>query len=138
MLQVLRKRLVGELFGDAEDVAATFDPTFTVMMHAGETPITLPGGTIAEGVRVQAAAGVLMWTELDDRVIDGESIAVSGLMLNLHLTEHTLSSTPIGLFLRFSGQRMVSEVAFMGGSTTADVSAEPMPSVDALRAHLGL
>ena len=34
MLQVLRKRLVGELFGDAEDVAATFDPTFTVMMHS--------------------------------------------------------------------------------------------------------
>ncbi len=136
-LTALRKRLVGELFGDADDVAATLDPAFEVVMHSGETTVTLPGPAIAEGVRAQAAAGVLMWTELDDLVIDAESIAASGATLTLQLTQGTLSTVPVGLFLRFSGGRMISEVVFICGSTeTTDVSTEEMPSVDALRAHL--
>jgi hypothetical protein len=136
LVQVLRKRLVGELFGDAEVVAATFDPAFTVVMHSGETPLTLPGDAIAKGVQAQAATGVLMWTELDDLIIERETIAASGEMLNLHLSQRTLTTTPIGLFLRFKSQRMISEVAFMGAPISIDVSAEPMPIVDGLRAQL--
>ena len=105
-------------------------------MHSGETTVTLPGSVIAEGVAAQAASDALMWTEFDDFVVDGDTIAVSGVMLTLQLTERTLASTPVGLFLRFSGDRMTSEVAFMGTSETADLSTKEMPSVDTLRAVL--
>ena len=105
-------------------------------MHSGGTTVTLPGSMIAEGVAAQAAAGALMWTEFDDFVVDGNTIATSGVMLTLLLIDQSLITTPVGLFLRFSGDRMVSEVAFMGTPETADVSTQEMPSVDALRAAL--
>jgi hypothetical protein len=135
-MKALGKRLVGELFGETEYVAATLDPAFEVVMHSGGTTVTLPGSMIAEGVAAQAAAGALMWTEFDDFVVDGDKIATSGVMLTLLLTEQTLTTTPVGLFLRFSGDRMTSEVAFMGTSETADLSTQEMPSVDALRSAL--
>ena len=116
--------------------ASTLDPTFEVVMHTGGTTVTLPGSVIAEGVAAQAAAGALMWTEFDDFVVDGDTIATSGVMLTLLLTDQTLTSTPVGLFLRFSLDRMTSEVAFMGPSETAELSTQEMPSVDALRAAL--
>jgi hypothetical protein len=100
-LKALGKRLVGELLGETEYVAATLDPAFEVVMHSGGTTVTLPGNVIAEGV-----------------------------------AEQTLTSTPVGLFLRFSGDRMTSEVAFMGTPETADLSTQEMRSVDALRAAL--
>jgi hypothetical protein len=62
-LKSLRQCLVGELFGDAADVAATFDPAFEVLSHGGERSVRIPGSAIAEGVRDRAAAGVLMWTD---------------------------------------------------------------------------
>jgi hypothetical protein len=136
LVQTLRRRLLGELFGDADAVTTTLDPAFAVVMHVGDTSITLPGSAIADGVRAQAAAGVLMWTEFDDLVVDGDSIAASGAMVNLDLTEQSLRTTPVGLFLRFSGGLMISEVAFMGASSVADVSAERMPSVETLRTQL--
>jgi hypothetical protein len=134
--KALGKRLVGELLGETTYVAATLDPTFEVVMHTGGTTVTLPGSVIAEGVAAQAAAGALMWTEFDDFVVDGDTIATSGVMLTLLLTDQTLTSTPVGLFLRFSGDRMTSEAAFMGPSETAELSTQGMPSVDALRAAL--
>jgi hypothetical protein len=135
-MKALGKRLVGELLGETEYVAATLDPAFEVVMHSGGTTVTLAGKVIAEGVAAQAAAGVLMWTEFDDFVVDGDTIATSGVMLTLQLSERTLATTPVGLFLRFSGDRMISEVAFMGTSETADLSTQEMPSVDVLRAAL--
>lgn len=118
-------------------MAATFDPTFEVVMHNGETTVTLPGSAIAEGVAAQAAAGVLMWTELDGVVIDGNLIAASGTMLTLQLTQRILSSVPVGLFVRFRDGRMTSEVVFVCGSEeTIDVSMQEMPSVVALRTGL--
>jgi hypothetical protein len=135
-MKALGKRLVGELLGETEYVAATLDPAFEVVMHSGGTTVTLAGGVIAEGVAAQAAAGALMWTEFDDFVVDGDTIATSGVMLTLLITAQTLTTTPVGLFLRFSGDRMISEVAFMGTSETADLSTQEMPSVRALRAAL--
>ena len=135
-LKALGKRLVGELLGETEFVTATLDPAFEVVMHSGGTAVTLPGSVIAEGVAAQAAAGVLMWTEFVDLVVEGDSIAASGAMLTLRLIECDLGSTPVGLFLRFKGGRMTSEVAFMGAADIADVSAQEMPSVDVLRATL--
>jgi hypothetical protein len=135
-MKALGKRLVGELLGETTYVAATLDPGFEVVMHSGGTTVALPGSVIAEGVAAQAASGVLMWTEFDDFVVDGDTIATSGVMLILQLTERTLATTPVGLFVRFSGDRLTSEVAFMRTSETADVSTQEMPSVDALRAAL--
>jgi hypothetical protein len=134
--RALGKRLVGELLGETAYVAATLDPAFEVVMHSGGTTVTLPGSVIAEGVAAQAAAGALMWTEFDDFVVDGDTIATSGAMLTLLLTDQTLTTTPVGLFLRFSGDRMTSEVAFMGTSETAELSMQEMPSIDDLRAAL--
>jgi hypothetical protein len=74
--------------------------------------------------------------EFDDFVVDGDTIATSGVMSTLLITAQTLTTTPVGLFLRFSGDRTISEVAFMGTSETADLSTQEMPSVDALRAAL--
>ncbi len=135
-MKALGQRLVGELLGETEYVAAALDPTFEVVMHSGGTTVTLPGSMIAEGVAAQAAAGALMWTEFDDFVVDGDTIATSGVMLTLLLIDQSLITTPVGLFLRFSADRMTSEVAFMGTPETADVSTQEMPSVDALRAAL--
>jgi len=55
-----------------------------------------------------------MWTEFHDFVVDGD----------------------VGLFVRFRGDVMMSEVVFMGATQTTDVATQEMPSVDALRAAL--
>jgi hypothetical protein len=65
-LKSLRKRLVGELFGDTDAVAATFAPAFEVVIHSGESTVTLPGSVIAEGVRGEAA------TRLARRALDAD------------------------------------------------------------------
>jgi hypothetical protein len=136
-LNAFRKPLVGELLGDTNQVAETFDPAFEVVMHSGDTTVTLPGSVIVESVRGEAAAAVVMWTEFDDLVIDGDSIPANGALLRLPLPQRTLSSVPVGLFVRFKGGRMISEVVFKCGPTeTIDVSTQEMPSVHALRAGI--
>ncbi|HTI76057.1 MAG TPA: hypothetical protein VL634_13765 [Mycobacterium sp.] len=130
------KRLVGELLGESGYVAAALDPAFEVVMHIGGTTVSLPGSAIVEGAPGQAAAGVLMWTEFGDFVVDADTIAASGTMMSLQLTERTLTTTSVGLFVRFRGDVMTSEVVFMGAAQTTDMSAQEMPSVDALRAAL--
>ena len=136
-LDALYTRVVGELLGDAEAVATTLDPAFELVMHSGDGTFALPGNAIVEGVRATGSAGVLMWIEIDDLVIDGETIAGQGAMLTLQLAQRTLSTAPLGLFLRFSGERMIAEVVFMGAAAEpADVSALHVPTVDGLRSQL--
>ena len=136
-LDALHKRIVGELLGDAEAVATTLDPAFELVMHSGDGTFTLPGNAIVEGVRATGAAGVLMWIELDDLVIDGETMAGQGAMLTLQVAQRTLSTAPLGIFLRFSGERMIAEVVFMGASAEpADVSSLDVPTVDDLGIQL--
>ena len=135
-LDGLRKRIVGELIGDADAVAETLDPAFELVMHSGDRTFTLTGGAIVDGIRATAAAGVLMWLELDDLVIDGETIAGYGAMLTLQTTQRTLGTAPLGLFLRLREGRMISEAVFVGGATETEVAEDAMPSVAALRAQI--
>ena len=136
LLTIFRRRLIGELFGDPDAILATLDTAFKIVIHVGDASVTLPGTAYADGVGVQATSGMLMWTEFDDLLVDSAAIAAGGALLNLHLEERTLRSSPIGLFLRFSGDRMASQVVFMGAADVTDVSAYAMPSVESLRAQL--
>jgi hypothetical protein len=135
-LAVLRARLVAELFGDVDAVAATLDPGFELVMHSRGTTLTLPGSAVLKGVETQKASGVLMWSEFDDLVADQSLIAASGRLCSLAVRERALSTMPLGLFLRFTRAHMTSEVAFIGEAQTAVIAEEVMPSVERLRAHL--
>lgn len=63
---MLRVRLLGELFGDADMGAATLAPDFELVMNTGTSTATLAGSAVVQGLGVQSASGVLMWTEFDD------------------------------------------------------------------------
>jgi hypothetical protein len=136
LIAVLRKRLIGELLGDAEAVAATLDASFELVMHTGGTTATLPASAVVRGVGMQAASGVLMWTEFDDLIADNNVVAGHGRLCSLLASEGGLTTAPIAVFLRFSGDRMTSEVAFMGEGTTEVIDHEALPSPEALRKQL--
>jgi hypothetical protein len=138
LIAVLRVRLLGELFGDADAVAATLEPDFELVIHTGATTATLPGSAVVQGVESQAASGVLMWTEFDDLVTDNDVVAGSGLLCNLLLGECALTTMPVAAFLRFTGDRMNSEVAFMGQAKTEVIEQDALPSPEALRRKLDL
>ena len=136
-LASLRIRLIGELLGHPEKLSSTFDPAFEVVMHIGDTVMSLPGSVIVEGICEHVVGGALMWTEFDDLIVDDGTLAASGAMLRLQVSERTLRTTPVALFVRYRGGRMVSEVVFMGGSTDVPVApTEKTPSRDVLAAQL--
>lgn len=136
LIAVLRERLLGELFGDADAVAATLDPAFELVLHTGGTTATLPGSAVVGGVGIQAASGVLMWTEFDDLIADNDVVAGHGRLCTLLVSEHGLTTAPIAVFLRFTGDRMTSEVAFMGQATTEVIEQGALPSPETLRSQL--
>lgn len=136
LIAALRERLLGELFGDADAVAATLDPDFELVMHTGGTTMTLPGSAVVRGVGIQAASGVLMWTEFDDLIADNDVVAGHGRLCTLLASEHGLTTAPIAVFLRFIGDRMTSEVAFMGEAITQVIEQGALPSPEALRKQL--
>jgi hypothetical protein len=45
---------------------------------------------------------------------------------------------PVAVFLRFTGDRMKSEVAFMGQAKTEVIEQDALPSPEALRRQLDL
>jgi hypothetical protein len=136
LIAVLRERLLGELFGDADAVAATLDPDFELAMHTGGTTAILPGSAVVRGVGIQAASGVLMWTEFDDLIADNDVVAGHGRLCTLLASKHGLTTAPIAVFLRFAGSRMTSEVAFMGEANTEVIEQDTLPSPEALRKQL--
>ena len=134
---VLRTRLVAELFGDGDGVAATLEPGFELAMHSGGSTARMRADGVIAGVRVQKAAGTLLWTEFDDLVVDRCLVAGSGTLCNLQLTDRRLTTTPVAVFLRFEDVRMVSEVAYLGGDSASTlIAADDVPSVEVLRARL--
>jgi hypothetical protein len=136
LIAVLRVRLLGELFGDADAVAATLEPDFELVMHTGAATATLPGSAVVQGVQAQAASGVLMWTEFDDLVTDNDVVAGTGLLCSLLPGECALTTMPVAVFLRFTGDRMNSEVAFMGQARTEVIEQGALPAPEALRRQL--
>ena len=135
-IAVLRKRLLAELFGDADAVAATLDPAFELVMHTGGTTATLPGSAVVQGVEIQGASGALMWTEFDDLVTDDNVVAGNGLLCSLSVGEHAVTTMPLAVFLRFAGDRMTSEVAFMGAAKTDIIKHDAPASLNGLRTKL--
>ncbi len=137
LVEILRQRLLAELFGDGAGVAATLAPGFGLVMHAGDASMTLAADAVIGSVDAQAAADVLLWTELDDLVVNASAVAGSGMLCRAHLTGATLTRTPLAFFLRFDGQLMASEVAFVGGhSETTEFESDDVPSVERLRSRL--
>lgn len=137
LVEVLRQRLLAELFGDGPGVAATLAPGFELSMHAGGACVTLAADAVIGSVDAQAAGKVLLWTEFDDFVVDATVIAGSGTLCRLHLADETLTTMPLAAFLRFNGQLIASEVAFMGGnSETTRIASDDVPSVERLRSRL--
>lgn len=138
LIEVLRQRLLAELFGDGAGVAATLAPGFGLVMHAGDASMPLAADAVIGSVDAQAAAEVLLWTEFDDLVVDATVVAGTGTLCRVHLAGATLTTTPLAFFLRFDGQLMASEVAFIGGhSETTGIDSDDLPSVERLRSRLG-
>jgi hypothetical protein len=137
LIEVLRQRLLAELFGDGAGVAATLASGFALVMHAGDASLTLAADAVIGSVDAQAAAEVLLWTEFDDLVVDATVVAGSGTLCRMHLAGATLTTTPLAFFLRFDGKLMASEVAFIGGhSETTAIDSDDLPSVERLRSRL--
>jgi hypothetical protein len=133
----LRERLLGELFGDADRVTATLDPNFELVMHSDVGTTTTGAATVVAGVERQTAAGVLLWSEFDDLLCDGTAVAGNGMLCSLQLRERAVTTFPVAVFLRFSGDRMISEVVFIGTAVTSAVpSTDAGPSMEQLRAKL--
>lgn len=137
LVEVLRQRLLAELFGDGAGVAATLAPGFELLMHAGGASTTLAADVVAGSVSTQGAAGVLLWTAFDELVVGPAVIAGSGTMCTVRIDNKTLTTTPVAVFLRFDDLLTSSEVAFLGGvSTTTSITADQVPSVERLRSRL--
>jgi hypothetical protein len=138
LIEVLRQRLLAELFGDGAGVAATLAPGFVLVMHSGDASMTLDADAVIGSVDAQAAAEVLLWTEFDDLVVDATVVAGTGTLCRVHLAGATLTTTRLAFFLRFDRQLMASEVAFIGGhSETTGIDSDDLPSVGRLRSRLG-
>jgi hypothetical protein len=137
LLDVLHRRLIAELFGDGDSVAAILEPDFKLVVHSAGNTSTLPADTVAAGVQAQRSAGTLLWTEFDELVVDGQLVAGSGTFCTLKIAGHSLTTMPVAIFLRFTASRMASELAYMGGHSAATaVAPDDMPSIERLRAQL--
>jgi hypothetical protein len=143
-LAVLRERLLGELVGDADRVAATLSPDFVLVSHGGGASTTTAGPRMVESIRRQGAAGMLMWVELDELLVEDDAVAGQGVLRTMRAAGGgadgvALTTDPLALFLRFAGDLMTSEVVFLdtaaGGSTT--VHGVALPSREHLLARAG-
>jgi hypothetical protein len=134
-LRILRERLAGELLGDGQRVAATLAPEFALVMHTGGPPTTLGGRDMVDGISRQGDAGVMLWTEFDDLVVEIDAVAGDGLLHTLHPDPGSIITIPFAFFIRCAGGLMTSEVAFMNVSAAVTRSLTPgdKPSIDRLR-----
>lgn len=134
-LRVLHTRLKAELVGDADAVAATLTPDFTVTMHNDDATLSLAAGAVVDGVRAQAAAGILVWTEFDTLATGPGTVAGTGQLCVIAAS--ALTVTPMAFGIRFTGDKMCSETVFLAGSKQTDtLDADILPSLDQLRIRL--
>jgi hypothetical protein len=79
-----------------------------------------------------------MWSEFDDLLIAGNVISGTGVLCSLQIAERVITTLPVAVFLRFRGDRMISEVVFMGNSVTSTLPpSESVPSVERIRDEVG-
>jgi hypothetical protein len=119
-VDVLRARLRAELVGDADVVAGTLTPDFTVTVHSGSASVTLSATAVIDGVRAQGSAGILMWTEFDELLAGAESLAGAGSLCTLTATPPALAVTPVALTVRLRGSQMCAETVFLAGETKTE------------------
>jgi hypothetical protein len=138
-LSSLRERLAGELFGDAERVAATLASDFVLVTHTGGPPTTLAGRDMVAGIGRQGEAGAMLWTELDDLVVEPHVVGGSGLLHTFRPDPASVTSFPFAFFIHFMGGLMTSEVAFMEVSTavTTPLAAGARPSLEGFESLVG-
>lgn len=134
-LRVLHTRLKAELVGDADAVAATLTPDFTLTMHNDAATVSLAADAVVDGVRAQASAGVLVWTEFDTLATGPGTVAGTGQLCVLAAS--TLTVTPMAFGIRFTGDKMCSETVLLaGGKKTDTLDVDVLPSLDQLRIRL--
>lgn len=138
-LDLLRERLVGELLGDAQRVAATLASDFVLVTHAGGPATTLAGSDMVDGISRQAAAGAILWTELDDLVVEEDVVAGDGLFHTLPPDSGYVTTLPFAFFIRYANRMMASEVAFLdvSATVTTPLSGGAAPSRERLAFLLG-
>jgi hypothetical protein len=127
-LRLLRQRLGGELIGDADRVAATLAPAFTLVTHAGGTVTTTDRAALVETVRRQGRShgAVMTWIQLADLLVDRDAIAGHGVVRTLLAATMTgpgwpdldpadrcLTTIPLAFFIRFAAGLMVSEEIYL-------------------------
>jgi hypothetical protein len=137
-LLTLRERLAGELLGDGQRVAATLAPAFSLVTHTGGPPSTIAGRVMVDGISRQGNAGVMLWAELDDLLVETEVAAGDGLLHTFHPEPGSITSYPFAFFIHYAGDLMESEVAFLDASAAVTTSLPhgARPSVEHLRSLL--
>ena len=136
-LLLLRKRLIGELVGDGDQVASTLAPAFELVMRTGGEATTTTGRAMVEGIRRGGHAGVVIWVEFDDLLASTERIAGQGTMGTIVPVDEdtvTVATTPFAMFIRLADELMTSEVVFVD-STERSTTTVPRSSLPA-RAEL--
>jgi hypothetical protein len=137
-LVALRERLVGELLGDAQRVAATLAPDFVLEIHAGGPATTLAGHDVVAGIDRQGEAGVMLWTELNDLMVEPLAVGGSGHLHTFRPDPGSVTSFPFAFFIHYADGLMTSEVAFMevSAGVNTQLAAGAMPHIEGLESVL--
>jgi hypothetical protein len=137
-LVALSERLAGELLGDAQRVAATLAPDFVLEAHTGGPTTTLAAKDMVAGIGRQGEAGVMLWTELDDLMVEPRVVGGSGLLHTFRPDPGSVTSFPFAFFIHYADRLMTSEVAFMEVSAGVNIqlAVSAMPNVKGLESLL--
>ena len=96
-LVVFRERLIAELVGDADRVAATLAPDFSLVTHVGGKTLTSGRDQLVASIQRLGAApgGALMWLRLESLVADRTTVAGHGFLV-------TLTAAPVSVTVESS------------------------------------
>ncbi|MCK9875157.1 hypothetical protein MXD61_16265 [Frankia sp. AgPm24] len=117
-LVVFRERLIAELVGDADRVAATLAPDFSLVTHVGGKTLTSGRDQLVASIQRLGAApgGALMWLRLESLVADRTTVAGHGFLVTLTAAPSGgLRRTvgPLAFFVTSDGPLITSESLYL-------------------------
>ncbi|MCM3883418.1 hypothetical protein [Frankia sp. R82] len=117
-LVAFRERMLAELVGDADRVAATLAPGFSLVTQVGGKTLTSGRDQLVASIQRLGAApgGALMWLRLDGLVADRTTIAGHGSLVTLTaVPSGGLRRTvgPLAFFVTGDGPLITSESIYL-------------------------
>ncbi len=140
-LRSLRRRLIGELVGDATLVAPELADDFVVHSWTGGSRKTIDRAAVLGSVERQGESGAVMWVELEELVADGAAIAARGVLRTAQTTaaDVSIATVPVALFISFGSDTMTAESLYMepAGAQVRTIPRAILPSREQLLVALG-